>query len=270
MMRLQDVRFTYPSAEKPALNDVTLEIEPLSWTVISGPDGSGKTTLSRLLKGLLTPDSGTITLAEDPATSVGYVGGDPYDWLIGLTVEEDVAFGLESQQLSAEEMCTRVAQAVERTGLSGMEKRLTHTLSGGEQQKVALAGILALGCRVVILDEALNMIDLPTRRSIRRMIAGLRSDLGLTVVEVTNRLAEALSGDRIVFLAEGSIRFDGLPHDILPTRMGRDWLEAASGMEGFSGALFQRGLLPVFQVEPVHVTSALLKLLSGKLTISEK
>ena len=268
MMRLQDVRFTYPSAKRPALTDVTLEIEPLSWTVISGPDGSGKTTLCRLLKGLLTPDRGTITGAGDPAREVGYVGGDPYDWLIGLTVEEDVVFGLESQRLSENEIRAGLAQAIERTGLSGMERRLTRTLSGGEQQKVALAGVLAMGCRTVILDEAMTMLDRPARRSIRRLIAELQSDPGLTVVEVTNRLAEALSGDKIVYLSNGSIGFDGLPRDFLSSSVGSRWLETASGMEGFCGRLFQREILPAFSVEAKEVTSTLLKLLSGKLTIS--
>ncbi len=268
MIRLQDVRFTYPCAEKPALTDVTLEIEPLSWTVVSGSDGSGKTTLCRLVKGILTPDRGTIAVPGDPATAVGYVGGDPYDWLIGLTVEEDVVFGLESLGLSVEEIRRRLGQALEWTGLSGMEKRLTHTLSGGEQQKVALAGVLAMGCRTVILDEALNMLDRPTRRAIRDKILALRSDPGLTVVEVTNGLIEALSSDRVVSLSKGSISFDGLPQDFLASRVGIQRLETAGGMEGLWGRLYDRGLLPALTVEPSEVSSFLIELISGKLIIS--
>jgi energy-coupling factor transporter ATP-binding protein EcfA2 len=268
MISLQDVCFTYPSSEQPVLNSLNLHVEPLSWTVVCGPDGSGKTTLCKLVKGLLKPDRGTINVRCDPAREVGYLGGDPYDWLIGLTVEEDVVFGLESLGLSVGEIGIRTAQALDWTGLSGMEKRLTHTLSGGEQQKIALAGVLAMGCRVLILDEALNMLDRPTRRTLRALIAGLRSDRGLTVIEVTNGLTEALSRDKIVFLSNGSISFAGSPCQFLGSTVGRPYVETAGGLEGLSVDLFQRGVLPTPSADPSEVTAALLQVFSHKQSIS--
>ena len=92
-----------------------------------------------------------------------------------------------------------------------MEKRPVHTLSGGEQQKVALAAALAIGCRVIVIDEALNMLDRPTRMSIRSLLRSLRTTPGLTVIEVTHNLQDALTVDRILFLARGTILFDGTP-----------------------------------------------------------
>lgn len=258
MVRLQKVSFSYPPGEKPLFTGLDLKIEPLAWVAISGPDGSGKTTLAKLIKGIIRPDSGTVKTPGSPTLDVGYLGGDPYDCLIGISVEEDVAFGLESQGVPVREMRKRVARALEWTGLSGMEKRLVDTLSGGEQQQVALAGVLAMRCRILVLDEALNMLDRPTRSAVRALISKLRQGLGLTVIEVTNNLEEMLACEKIIFLSEGKNCFCGPPVEFIRSAAGGGWSELTGSVFGLIGTLFRLGVLPELSKDRSELTSSLL------------
>jgi energy-coupling factor transport system ATP-binding protein len=259
MIHLQNVSFSYHPGAPPVFTELNLQIELLSSLVIAGADASGKTTLGKLIKGILRPNSGSISAPDDLLFHSGYAGGDPYDSLVGVSVEEDVAFGLENLALPAPEMRKRLAQALEWTGLSGMEKRLTHTLSGGEQQKLALAGMLASGARVLIIDEAFAMLDRPSRLSIRSLFTSLRRDPGLTLIEVTNDLEESLAADRMIFLSEGSILFDGIPRDFLVSPLGLRWSAMAGGLGALAGALFERGILPEPCSDRSKLTSFLLK-----------
>jgi len=244
MIRLENVSFTYPSQNKPVFSGLNLEIPLLSSVVVAGPDGSGKTTLAKLIKGLLQPDSGSIIAEGDLRLDVAYLGGDPSDFLMGVSVEEDIAFGLENLGLSRSEMRRRLCRALEWTGLSGMERRLIHTLSGGEQQKVALAGLLAMGTTILILDEALNMCDRATRLSLRSLVRSIQHDAALTVIEVTNNLEDALGAERIIFLSSGVVAADGTPTDFLASVDGRRWVQMAGGLAALAGALFEQGVLP--------------------------
>jgi energy-coupling factor transporter ATP-binding protein EcfA2 len=234
MILLEEIWFSYPHAERPVFSGLNLEISPSTWVTVAGPDGSGKTTLGKLIKGLLLPQSGSISLDDEsagaPYLSVGYVGSDPSDFLVGISVEEDIAFGLENIALSPHEMATRMDQALRWTGMQGMEKRLTDTLSGGEQQKLALASTLALGARILILDEAMVMLDRPTRIGIRELVNSLRIDLGLTVVEISNSVEELLNASRILFLSAGEFIFDGPAKEFFLTLPGRQWMSMTRGV----------------------------------------
>jgi len=245
MIVLNNVSFSYPGTEHPVFQQIHLSIEPLSWLVIAGPDGSGKTTLGKLLKGLLKPDSGSITIEGGPAgsltTYVGYVGGDPADLFVGTTVEEDVVFGLETLRLCHEEIEYHLRRSLQWVGLSGMEKRLTHTLSGGERQKLALASVLATGARVLILDEAFTMLDRPTTRAMRRLINSLRTKPGLTVIEMTHDFSDNVHVDRVVFLCDHRIGFDGSYQDFLDTPLGRTWTSLTGGVTALRNALSTQG-----------------------------
>jgi energy-coupling factor transport system ATP-binding protein len=245
MILLQRICFSYPEKTEPVFTSLSLSVDSCSWLVVMGPDGSGKTTLGKLMKGLLEPDSGLVRLEarpEGPRLDVGYLGGDPYDYLVGTSVEEDVVFGMENLGIARTQMKPRLEQALQCTGLTGMEQRLTHTLSGGEQQNLALAATLAMGARVLILDEALSMLDRPTRRAIRSLIESLRVNHGLTVVEMTHDLEEALTGDRLIFLSGGTLTYDGSPTAFMSTPLGSQWARVAGGMPGLQGELAQRGL----------------------------
>ncbi len=257
MIRIKDVSFSYNPDSKRVFDQLNLEIKLFSSVVIAGPDGSGKTTLGKLIKGLMRPDSGSITLPGNPMTDVGYIAGDPYDWLIGISVEEDVAFGLENLGLPSEEISARLSEALDWTGLKGMEKRLTHTLSGGEQQRLALAGVLAMGTRIVMLDDAMNMLDARARNSIRSLVASLRRTRALTVIEMTNDPDAALAADRIIFLSQGCISFDGTVGEFFLSPAGKHWLSLCGGLAALKGMLFEREIISGLSCDALDLISLL-------------
>ncbi len=172
------------------------------------------------------------------------MGGDPYDMIVGVSVEEDVAFGLENLGLHPDEIRKRLTRALDWTGLSGMEMRLVHTLSGGEQQRLALAALLAMGARILVSDEAMNMLDRVSRASIASMVDALRKNRGLTFVHITNSPEDMLRADRLIFLSDGSVLFDGMPADFFKSPRGLDWAAMSSGLMELSSGLSDAGLVP--------------------------
>jgi energy-coupling factor transporter ATP-binding protein EcfA2 len=130
-----------------------------------------------------------------------------------------------------------------------MGRRLVHTLSGGEQQKLALAGVLAMRVKVLIMDEALAMLDKPVRRSVRSLMASLRVDPGLTIMEMTGSIESVSSADRVIFLAKGSIEFDGAPYEFFSSRLGIHWSSMNGGLQALHSALHDRGLITAERAE---------------------
>ncbi len=262
MIRLQNVSFSYSRHRQNVFDNLSLHIEPLSWVAVTGPDGSGKTTLGKLVKGLLLPDSGSIIFDKSSVQAgdeVGYVGGDPEDFAVGMTVEEDVVFGMENMGLQPKEMEERLQDALMRTGLDCMGRRLVHTLSGGEQQKLALAGVLAMGVKVLIIDDAFAMLDKPVRRSVRSLIESLRKDPGLTIIEMTGRVEDVSSADRVIFLSRGSIEFDGIPSEFFSSRLGIHWSSMNFGLQALQCALQEQGLLTADRSEQSGELAELIK-----------
>ena len=247
MILLKNVSFSYSPNCDQLFKDLNLKIGPFSRVAIIGPDGSGKTTLGKLIKGQLKPDSGIITLGDssgDRTVAVGYLGGDPYNAMVGVCVEEDIVFGLENLQLPVQEIEARLRSVLNWTGLEGMEKRLVHNLSGGEQQKVALAACLAMGSKIFVFDEAFSMLDQPARASIRLVVEKLRLDQSLTVIEITHCLEDALAADRILFLSHGAIKFDGTPDKFMDCPLGTKWTDLSGGIPALVLYLSRRGLVP--------------------------
>jgi energy-coupling factor transport system ATP-binding protein len=243
MILLDRLCFSYTEATEAVFRDFDLGIACGSWVVMTGPDGGGKSTLGKLIAGLLRPQSGSVRIEGGQGRrgiTVGYLGGDPYDNLVGITVEEDVAFGLENRGMEPGEIAAKIDEALGLTGLRGMERRLTHTLSGGEQQKLGLASMLALDARVLILDEAFCMLDRPTRQRVRSLLGALRCDRGVTILEITQQLEDALTADRLVFLSCGRVEFDGPPGSFLTTEVGETWSAHAGGLPAVRSALCQR------------------------------
>ncbi len=262
MILLKNVFFSYPPQDEPLFKDLNLTIAPYSRVAIIGPDGSGKTTLGKLIKGQLNPDSGIITLGHssgEQACAVGYLGGDPYNAMVGVCVEEDIVFGLENLQLPVRDIEARLKSVLKWTGLEGMESRLVHTLSGGEQQKVALAACLAMGSRVFILDEAFSMLDQPAVASIRHLVEKLHLDRRLTVIEITHCLEHALAADRVLFLSDGAIEFDGTAAEFMDSPVGIRWTDMSGGIVALAGDLSRRGVVPGRFFDRQSLTDFLIK-----------
>ena len=213
----ENLTHSYPGSERPALADVTFEVGAGEYVGVVGPNGGGKSTLARLLNGLLRPNSGRVRVGGlDPATEpylvrkkVGVLFQNPDNGLVAPFVEDDVAFGLENLGVERQEMRERVAAAIRAVGLSGYERREPHTLSGGEKQRVALAGLLAMDTEVLVLDEPTSMLDVAGRQEVLERLHELRSSK--TVLHVTHHLEELLDADRILVLHAGRLVADVSP-----------------------------------------------------------
>ena len=205
------VSFSYPGSERPALSGISLELRRGEYVGVVGPNGGGKSTLVRLLNGLLRPDSGRVEVSgHDPATEpfevrrhLGVLFQNPENGLVAPFVEDDVAFGLENLGVPREEMRERVAGAIRAVGLEGYERREPHTLSGGEKQRVALAGLLAVEPEILVLDEPTSMLDAAGRGEILERLEALRAEK--TILHVTHHLEELINADRILVFNGGEL-----------------------------------------------------------------
>ena len=219
----ENLTYSYPSSEQAALADLTFELCAGEYVGVVGPNGGGKSTLMRLLNGLLRPDSGSVRIGElDPATEpfetrkrVGMLFQNPDNGLVAPFVEDDVAFGLENLGVERPVMRERVRKAIRAVGLRGYERREPHTLSGGEKQRVALAGLLALDPEILLLDEPTSMLDAAGRREVLERLEGLRGTR--TILHVTHHLDELLDADRVLVLNAGR-----LVADVPPERLTSD------------------------------------------------
>src|ERR687898_3275769 len=217
----EGLTFSYPGTEEPALSGIGFELRPGEYVGLVGPNGGGKSTLVRLLNGLLRPDSGSVRVSgHDPATEpfevrkhLGVLFQNPENSLVAPFVEDDVAFGLENLGVPREEMRDRVARAVRAVGLEGYERREPHTLSGGEKQRVALAGLLAVEPEILVLDEPPSMLDAAGRRQVLEHLHALRSEK--TVLHVTHHLEELTGADRILVLNGGELVAEESPERLL-------------------------------------------------------
>jgi len=213
--------FSYAGSKERALSGISFELRPGEYVGLVGPNGGGKSTLVRLLNGLLRPESGSVRVSgHDPATEpfevrkhLGVLFQNPENGLVAPFVEDDVAFGLENLGVPREEMRARVAQAIRGVGLEGYERREPHTLSGGEKQRVALAGLLAVEPEVLVLDEPTSMLDAAGRREVLEHLEVLRSRK--TVLHVTHHLEELLNADRVLVLNGGDLVADESPERLL-------------------------------------------------------
>ncbi|MGI8650986.1 MAG: ATP-binding cassette domain-containing protein [Rubrobacter sp.] len=220
VVSLGDASFSYPGTERPAISDVSLGIAVGEYIGVVGANGGGKSTLVRLLNGLLAAGSGKVRVfGLDPATEarevrrrVGMLFQNPDNGLVAPFVEDDVAFGLENLGVESGEMHVRVAEAINAVGLSGYERRETATLSGGEKQRVALAGLLAVEPDLLILDEPTSMLDPAGRREVLARLGTLRREK--TIIHVTHHLEELFDADRVLVLIRGELAADVAPEDL--------------------------------------------------------
>lgn len=222
MIVFDKVSFTY--GENLILKEISLKISPGELVAIVGPNGSGKSTLVKHINGLLLPTDGEVTIDGlntktkehlwEIRSRVGIVFQNPENNLVASTVEEDVAFGPENLGYPPEKIVASVKKALQAVGMEQFSKRLIQMLSGGQKQKVALAGALALGSKYLILDEATSMLDPQGQQELLSVILKLNKEKLLSVIMVTHNIEEAALASRIIGISEGRIAFDGTPREI--------------------------------------------------------
>ena len=187
---------------------------------VMGPNGSGKSTLGKIVKGLLSPAEGEVRIGGVPvrkgevSLDVGYVFSNPENQIVSSVVEEDVAFGLGNMGMEPAVMQDRVSECLRLVGMEGYRTHSPHLLSGGQQQKVVLAGILAMGGKILVLDEPTSMLDFEDREEILDLLQAIHKG-GTTVLHITHSFEEALRAQELVFLEDGRISFQGPPEEFI-------------------------------------------------------
>lgn len=226
IVTVKHLSFTYRDSKEPAVKDVSFTIPKGSWTTLVGHNGSGKSTIARLLNGILLPDDNTdtvinidgITLTEktmwDIRDRVGIVFQNPDNQFVGATVEDDVAFGLENRQIPRAQMQTIVHDVINEVDMLDFQKSEPQYLSGGQKQRVAIAGILAIGPKLIILDESTSMLDPAGKKKILILIRKLQKEKDLTIFSITHDINEAVQADQILVLNHGKLLANGSPKDI--------------------------------------------------------
>jgi energy-coupling factor transport system ATP-binding protein len=228
LLETKHLSFSYPGqADKylPALDDINLQVRKGEYVALIGPNGSGKSTLLRQFNALLQPCSGEV-IVDGMSTSneahipriralCGMIFQNPDNQIIGATVEEDVAFGLENNAVPPLEIRHRVIEALKLMGISHLAESPPHLLSGGEKQKVALAGLLASSPTCLLLDEPSAMLDPAGQAIVMETICMLNKKQGLTVILVTHFPEEAALAGRVMILDKGRLVEEGPPSKVL-------------------------------------------------------
>lgn len=228
---LKGVSYSYSLGEGSslkALKNLSFSVEKGEFVALAGMNGSGKSTLAKLLNGLFIPSSGEI-LIDGLSTSdekntfeirkkAGMVFQNPDNQMVATIIEDDVAFGPENIGVPREEIIERVNEALEAVGMSEYRKRSASKLSGGQKQRIAIAGVLAMRPQILILDESTSMLD-PNGRKEIMAIAKKLNEQGITVINITHNMDEAVLADRIIVLRKGRVAIDGTPKEVFASEL---------------------------------------------------
>ena len=230
LVSIKGLSFRYPDSQKPAIKEVDLEIGEGEVVLLAGPSGCGKSTLLRCLNGLIphmypgdyagSVSVGGLNIAETPMStlsqSVGLLFQNPENQIFMFSVERDVAFGLQNLSVPREEMRSRVDEAMRLLGVTDLALRAPHELSDGQKQRAALAGVIAMRPKLIILDEPTSLLDPRTALEVVSLIERLNRELGITFMVVEHRLELLIPiAHRLVVMDGGSKVMDGAPHDVL-------------------------------------------------------
>ena len=221
-LEFKNVEYSYIGGDDEfisALKGVSFSVERGEFVALVGCNGSGKSTLARLCNGLLTPDSGEVTVDGKLTTDksalfdirkkIGIVFQNPDNQMVTTIVEDDVAFGPENLGLPPEEIRARVDWALKSVGMSEHATSGPFRLSGGQKQRVAIAGVLAIKPELMILDEATGMLDPTGRREVLDVVKKLNREENMAVIMITHFMEEAAAADRIIVLNKGAVAADG-------------------------------------------------------------
>ncbi len=228
LIHVTDLEFTYEGTNRPAIKEIQLRIQPNDYIIIAGPSGSGKSTLARCLAGFIPHEypgnfQGTVTVeGQDSRTQpipeiakmVSLVQQDPDSQLVTLQVINEVAFGPENFQMPPEQIPTKIEWALNAIGATALQTRNTHSLSGGEKQKVVIASFLPIQAPLIIFDEPTARLDQPTTQDILKTLQSLHKG-GATILVIEHRIQPFLPfATRILLMDAGRIVFDGVPSQL--------------------------------------------------------
>ncbi|WP_102029435.1 energy-coupling factor ABC transporter ATP-binding protein [Salirhabdus sp. Marseille-P4669] len=222
-IKFEHVSFQYDQGDEWALNDVSFHIDRNEWVAIIGHNGSGKSTIAKLMNGLLSPQKGEIYVDHilvneqtvwDVRKKVGLVFQNPDNQFVGTTVVDDVAFGLENHGVPREEMIKRIDTSLKAVNMTDYYNHEPHRLSGGQKQRVAIASVLAVQPDLLVFDEATAMLDPKGRKSIMNTIKSLRDTRDVSIVTITHDLNEVLFADRVIVMNHGKVLEEGKPREI--------------------------------------------------------
>ncbi len=229
IITFDDVTFTYPGTEQPALNSISFQIEEGEYVAILGLNGAGKTTLGLAVNGVVptmlggeltgTVTVGGLDVADYPVREmsklVGMVFDNPEFQMSQMSAGEEVALGLENAGVPYEEMKTIIPETLELVGLAGFEERSPLALSGGQQQRLAIAAVLAMKPKILIMDEPTSNLDPIGKQEVFDMAAKLNRERGMTVIVIEHEVeVMARYADRVIVLDGGRIVMNGTPQDI--------------------------------------------------------
>lgn len=212
------------TSENKVLENFNLEIEKGSFVAVLGHNGSGKSTVAKLINGILFSQKGEITVdgmtvKEDESIfeirkKVGMVFQNPDNQIVSSIVEEDVAFGVENLGIEPKECRKRVDEALKTVGMYDYRTKAPNKLSGGQKQRVAVAGIIAMKPQCIVLDEPTAMLDPGGRKEVIDTVKRLNKQEGITIILITHYMDEAVQADRVVVIDDGKIEMDGAPCEV--------------------------------------------------------
>ena len=220
---VNNLSYSY-DGEHDAVSNVSFNIEKGSYTTIIGHNGSGKSTIAKLLVGLLEKKSGTIQIEDlelnqdnliNIRNKIGIVFQNPDNQFIGSTVRDDIAFGLENHCVEQKDMDPIINEYAAKVNMTDfLDSEPTH-LSGGQKQRVAIAGVLAMHPDIIIFDESTSMLDPQGKDEIKKFIYHLHENKELTIISITHDIEEVSSSDHVIVMNDGKVVMDGKPDDVL-------------------------------------------------------
>ena len=230
-IKVENVCFSFKDENNekvPVLNNISFDVKKGEFVAVLGHNGSGKSTMAKLLNLILLPESGKIYIDGKDITSkditdeevysirrrIGMVFQNPDNQLVSSIVEEDVAFGPENLGIEPIEIRKRVYDALDQVGMTEFAKHSPSQLSGGQKQRIAIAGIIAMLPECVVFDEATSMLDPSGRADVMNLIKKLNKDNGITVLHITHNMSEAITADRVIVINDGSVCLDDKPENV--------------------------------------------------------
>jgi len=223
IIEFKNVSFRYGDDLPWVLQDCSFEVYNNEWLAIIGHNGSGKSTIAKLMNGLLFPQKGEILIngkqvnqdsVWDIREEVGMVFQNPDNQFVGTTVQDDVAFGMENRGVSRDEMVHRIKETLAAVGMEDYLLTEPHRLSGGQKQRVAIASVLAISPQVLILDEATAMLDPKGRSEIMQTVSTVQDEHQISLITITHDLLEVVQADRVIVMNEGKVWAESTPREV--------------------------------------------------------